>query len=520
MDDSSPTRVERAVAPIQFPEARLIADLKPELEKEWSVVARVVSKEPVRKVGKQMMFWCTLLDGSGAISATFVNMKASFDKLEDGKIYTFARGQIKTAKERNTTVSHENCVSFDAPAAKTFTSENDEAAAAAIPAYNYHIVPISTLAEASNHKRVDVLVVVKKVPDTHQTTAQGKNFRTLVVADDSGRTDLTLWDDDAVECPMQEGEGYILKDTRVNKFTGGRSTRIVSWDLKAGLVVIPEDDEDLQEKLRVIRKSLRKGRDADLPNISAIPKVVRGHFNELKPLEKNPSGPSERIMEVLCVPPVSAVQAARKGRDLQDGDLWFPTCSVCTKGIKWVAGPEEDPDNGAWSCVNCSKGKGKKPIVMKEQYKLKLQICDGKAFKIVTVFDAVGNSLFGMSAAQLNKIIYTDEEGNFFETATSCFIQKPCILLLKVKFEGAAVKDMTAIKITVCSATGEDLPQGKEDVAEYEEILEFMKKPKEVKPQKSIKKEEGEADGTAEATEEVNASRGKRDRGDDDEEDE
>jgi replication factor A1 len=99
-----------------------IAALNPYMS-GWAVRAKVVSKGPKRSFSKNGapagVFSAELVDAQGTpVEATFWHAAADkyFDSIQEGGVYVFARGSVKPANKRYSTVRNDYALHFDAAA--------------------------------------------------------------------------------------------------------------------------------------------------------------------------------------------------------------------------------------------------------------------------------------------------------------------------------------------------------------------------------------------------------------------
>ena len=87
----------------------------------WSIKAKVISKGPKRSFNRSGMassvFTAELVDKEGtAIEGTFWRDAADrcYDLLEEGRVYTFGRGNVKPANKNYSRTRNDYCLHFDA----------------------------------------------------------------------------------------------------------------------------------------------------------------------------------------------------------------------------------------------------------------------------------------------------------------------------------------------------------------------------------------------------------------------
>ena len=203
-----------------------IESLSPYIGSKWSIKARATDKTPVRtwsnarSQGK--LFSVTLIDQSGPIRATFFQdaVDKYFDSITEGDIYQISGGLIKTANKIYNSVNCEYELTFDKDCEFQRISESDPTYRQ-FPLKVFNFVPVITLTTKQKGNFVDVLGVVTVVrPDQNIITKQGQtlNKRSIVLADETGQVDVTLWEPLAQAWDVPVGEVIGLKAVRIAQF--------------------------------------------------------------------------------------------------------------------------------------------------------------------------------------------------------------------------------------------------------------------------------------------------------------
>eukprot|EP00798_Chlamydomonas_sp_ICE-L_P011132 gene11132-18752_t len=213
---------------------------------QWCIKAKVERKNDMRTInsqkGSMAVFSCELVDDQGSqIQATFWRGQAEryAETLEEGKVYVFAKFQVKPCNKQYSSVKNDYEIHFSD---RTEVGEAQDQEAAANMTAAVEIVPIDCLLKHITRKApVDIMGVitsagtvgtVKRKSDDTQLTR-----REVTLVDQSGKSvALTMWGDNATSSMLEGAEGSVLQVTacRVTDFNGcslstlGRS--VVTFD--------------------------------------------------------------------------------------------------------------------------------------------------------------------------------------------------------------------------------------------------------------------------------------------------
>eukprot|EP00913_Durusdinium_trenchii_P021198 g19913.t1 len=161
------------------------------------------------------------------MSATFFGR--AVDKyhgmLKPGQVYTFTRGQVKTANKRYDTGDF--VLTFEEQA-QVEACEEDQS----IPRIGYEFRPLCDVAALAPEALVDVKAVIYSVPPPFTFVAKTSNRemtkREIGLWDPSGPAgystmELTLWNESALGSDFQVGQVAFLKKARVTEFNQQKS---------------------------------------------------------------------------------------------------------------------------------------------------------------------------------------------------------------------------------------------------------------------------------------------------------
>lgn len=196
---------------------------------KWVIKARVSIKGEKRTFtnarGEGSLFSVDLIDESGGETrATFFNKAAEhwFDKLWAGKVYTWSKGQVKTANKRFWQRSDYE-ITFEE---NSIIEECQDDDCDAIPALKYDFKPIKEISNMEVGATVDVKGVIVEIRDTMTITLRAggeKRKKTLFIADESDtKCEFTIWGDKADDFREEVGTVMFLKNGRIGDF-GGRN---------------------------------------------------------------------------------------------------------------------------------------------------------------------------------------------------------------------------------------------------------------------------------------------------------
>jgi len=236
---------------------------------KWVICARVTDKSGLRSFASRgdtkSVFSATLLDESGSeIKASFFGMACDkyYGIIEQGKVYTFANGNVKVANRQYNRCNHRYELVFDRDAVIEASTDD-----AKIKTVSYDIVNLKVVQSRSLPCSVDLCgVIVSFRQPLAFTSKAGRELikREITLADDTKTSmSVALWGERAkMEDKTFEGNPVVcLKGVSLNEFQGGRSGSLSEsggMDFKA----------DVPEVKRLQQWWVAEGANADLTSLS------------------------------------------------------------------------------------------------------------------------------------------------------------------------------------------------------------------------------------------------------------
>jgi len=205
-----------------------IRELSP-YHRNWTICARVTSDVKVREFtqgrgGK--VFSVDLLDRDGdQIRASFFNDAAAkfANILEQGKVFTFSKGNIKVADKRFNNLPHPYEITFFSDAVITPAADD-----VSIQKQKYSFVPLKVLATRALPFTCDLLGLVVGFQPPRQFNSNKTNQpftkASITVCDETGYSiEIGVWGDTATTMKESDFAGnpvLALKGVRVQEFQG------------------------------------------------------------------------------------------------------------------------------------------------------------------------------------------------------------------------------------------------------------------------------------------------------------
>ena len=199
---------------------------------QWRIKARVTHKGVKRNFQQRdckpgQVFSIDLLDVEGGeIRGSFFNESVDkmYDKLQQGKCYTFSQGNVRLANRQYNPINHRYEIVFDKNSAVEEVQDD-----ARIQHVKYDFSALRSVGVRPLPCCVDLCGVITsfEVPFSF-TSSQGKNLvkREITIADDTGFSmGVTLWGERAQqeESVFQNHPVACLKGVSVKAWNGGRS---------------------------------------------------------------------------------------------------------------------------------------------------------------------------------------------------------------------------------------------------------------------------------------------------------
>lgn len=201
----------------------LIANLN-HYDRSFKIRGRIIKKTPIKSFntkGKEgCVFNIIIKDESQAIQAVFFNevAKRFYDLMEEGKVFSFADVEIRTATKFNPTDNK-----FELS-----INENSDIKRVAdikeISCYHFKFAKISEIEMKSEGENVDLIAIVEDPGALKQIqikSGETKEKRTIKLRDDSGFSiDITLWGPPAVKTDLHRNSIVIFQGVRVKIYNG------------------------------------------------------------------------------------------------------------------------------------------------------------------------------------------------------------------------------------------------------------------------------------------------------------
>jgi len=238
---------------------------------KWVLRARVTDKSSLRTFaarsgsGNGQVFSASLLDESGSeIKASFFGVACEkyYGLIEQGKVYTFACGNVKIANRQYNRCSHRYELVFDRDAVIEAAADDSS-----IKAVSYEIISLKAVQARSLPCAVDLCgVIVSFRQPLSFTSKAGRELvkREITLADDTKTSmSIALWGERAkMEDKNFEGNPVVcFKGVSLNEFQGGRSGSLS----ESGAMQL---NADVPEAKKLQQWWAKEGSSADLTSLS------------------------------------------------------------------------------------------------------------------------------------------------------------------------------------------------------------------------------------------------------------
>ena len=138
---------------------------------DWTIKVKVTKKYDLKTWnnarGQGVLLSVDLMDSSRVqIQATFFNDAAKKwdQEMQEGKVYSMSRGQVKMANKRFTTIPHDHCISFDMQACIQEVEDNSNV----IQGSAYNFTTLKSVQEATQVFMIDLIAVLSEVQPVAQ----------------------------------------------------------------------------------------------------------------------------------------------------------------------------------------------------------------------------------------------------------------------------------------------------------------------------------------------------------------
>eukprot|EP01083_Nonionella_stella_P090521 252850_1 len=411
----------------------------------WTIKVRCTVKGQVRHWknanGEGSVFSIDLLDQDGTeIRCTM--FKEGVDKFQDvfqeGSVYLISKGRVKVANKKWTHIKNDYEITLDTNS--TVEIVNDEGT---IQHAMFDFFPIGQLDQKEENSYADILGIVKQVfpigSVMSKKTQQEIVKRNIMLADQSGGVELTLWGETAEKYDeefLKDFPVIAIKAARVSGYNG----RSLSASQSSTLDVNPELQEaynlkawwttggGAQAEVRSLTNSgggmgRGIGPDDEIIEISAIKDRGIGQRQDDKPDYIVVKGVITSIRNDMTRPPYYiACKNMREGRQ-------------CNKKVDDSRAPE-------YFCEACNSNVESEP-----RFILSFAVNDYTGQQYLNCFNDIAEDLLGFSASQLSEVVKAGDQKAFEQMfSTRQFQQK----LFKVRAKAENYQDEMRVK---CTAT-------------------------------------------------------------------
>lgn len=323
---------------------------------KWVLRARVTSKGSVRTFNARnsgaqgQVFDFHLLDESGSeIKASLFGaaVDAYKEKIQQGKVYTFSRGQVKVANRQFNRCSHRYELVFDANPLIEEVADD-----AKIQSVKFEIVDIVAIQSRPLPCTVDICgVVVSYRPVLTFTSGAGVELvkREITIADHTANSiDVTLWGDRAKqEDSVFDGKPLIaLKGVAVKEWREGRSGSL----MQGGIITL---QPDIPEAAKVQQWWAKNGNQANFNSLS----LAQDALTDLKAVQTKTLPCTVELCGVIVSFKPLFTFTSKEGKALQKREIVVAddTATSLTVAL-WGAKAEQEDKLFENSPVVCLKG--------------------------------------------------------------------------------------------------------------------------------------------------------------------
>jgi len=397
-----------------------IESLSPYIGGRWVIKARVTDKSPVRtwsnarSQGK--LFSMTLVDQSGPIRATVFQegVDKFYETLVEGNVYTFSKGQIKTANKKFSAVNCEYELSFDKDTEITSVRASD-ALNKVLPLKVFNFVPIGSLKGKEKGSTLDVIGLITAIQNPQTiTTKIGQSLikRNISLADQTAQIDVVVWDILATNWDLPVGAVIGIKSARLSEFNGeltlslGHSSTLERSPPESHIQTLRQWFRSCDGVIQVPNLSLSDGTSSSRGPVQ--------YRNTLEEIPRLGLGRGEKPDYIHVRATITHIKA---------DSLMYDACPTCHKKLIPV-GMET-----ALRCEKCDKTYS----VSEPRYLVALMISDGTSQNWVTVFDEHASKIFGMSAAEMKR--QAMEDPNFISYVCTSRMYAQFVAAIRVKEE-------------------------------------------------------------------------------------
>jgi len=404
-------------------------------QNRWTIRARITSKSNIRtwsnSRGEGKLFSVDLVDESGEIRATGFNdiVDKYYDMLEQGKVYYFTKGSLKTANKKFTSLKNDYEMSLNSDTIIEPCMEECD-----LPTVQYEFRPIKDIEQVNKDSVIDIIGVVKLAGDVTQITTKATNKqvskRDITLVDQSKATiRATLWGQDAEKFDEYANRFPVLaiKGAKVSDF-GGRSLSIPS---SSNFIVNP----DIPEAHTLRGWYDNGGADEQTSSLSGqgMGDSVGGTYKTIAQIKEENLGAGEKA-------DFFNVRASLVF--MKKENCLYQACpsAECNKKV--------NEENGQYRCEKCDR------TYPDFKYRLMLQsnIADHTGNQWITSFQDSAEVILGCKSDKLGRL--REESENEFDKLFSDASFTPFILKVRAKHE--TYQDESKLKCVTVAATPVD----------------------------------------------------------------
>ena len=406
-----------------------IASLTP-YQNRWTIRARITNKTPVRtwsnSRGEGRLFSLDLVDETGEIRATGFNdvVDKYYDMLEQGKVYYFTKGSLKTANKKFTNLKNDYEMSLNSDTLIELCNEECQ-----LPQLQFNFRKIQDIEQLNKDALVDIIGIVKSATDVTQITTKSTNKqvskRDITIVDQSlVSIRATLWSTEAESFEEHASRSPVvaIKGAKVSDY-GGRTISIMS---SSNFQINP----DIPEAHALRGWFDNGGMDAQTTSLSGMGMDTGGgKYKNIGQIKDENLGHGEKAdffnVRACCV-------------FLKKENCMYQACpgSDCNKKVT--------EENGQYRCEKCDR------VYPDFNYRLILQsnIADHSGNQWITSFQESAEVMLGVTAVELGKL--REEDENQFDKIFAEASFKPFILKIRAKME--TYQDEPKLKCSSVSA--------------------------------------------------------------------
>lgn len=392
------------------------------LSSDWCIKGRITTKTATKsfngnRPGK--LFSIIIIDNEGTeVEATFFNdaVDMFFDRLQQGKTYTFSGGYVKLASQQYRKVDLDYQISFDKKSVIKEAEDDGE-----IAEIRLNPVSISELSKLPDKKIIDVIGVITEISGlTDLISKQGDKLvkRTVKIMDQSlSSVEITLWNESATRADLEVDLGshpvLVGNKLRVSHFDGISLT----IDRTISKILIDPAMEAV-DSLKSFMQTSQGFESVDL-TVKNERKVGTRPIKTLREIKDYWDASDATTREEMYQTRAFIGYIKRDDKS----SMTYESCKNKDKCKKKVI-MESD---GFFKCNSCNES-FEKPV---PRYLVTLRIHDPTESLYITSFDDTGVQLFKSSAEHLMELHATNEPQ--FESVVDAPIQKEFIFTIKAQ---------------------------------------------------------------------------------------